>query len=125
MGWLKNAIENRRYIDLINEHENSIKICDFVMVEYFGSGTNTRPYVGNVAINNVPFKNNTYNIDWYCRSDGNIWTELKITKHRKRPPHYGSDDITWVHMSRANVVHINNLTRELWTMHKLTSDTLL
>ena len=125
----------------IKSHQHKLTCIDLPEPKYKGAANDRRPYVGMVGLI-IPHEEQPWNIPvivWHCRADGNIWAEWTLRINAagtclNEEPRFPSDhqrhlvvtgnEIKYP-MSRASRIYINELTHELWTMHKLTSKYLL
>jgi len=138
--WLHNRQVDATCMKQIIREQSDIRVIDLWSPNFLGPTYDSRAYVAVVGL----FFDGTFDIDipklfWYCRQDGNIWGEWYINESTRRgagdtmiyhPNVRGSNNTTLKFtaqrpMSRASQNYINSMTKELWTMHKMTSDTLL
>lgn len=104
---------------LLHEQDN-IRIVDLKRPEYLEINDEMPPFVARVGlfdddmfVVNIPF------LTWYCRKDGTIYPEWNIyDRHQKQT-------VQRAKMIKSTVNVLNPMTKELWTMHKMGSDTLL
>ena len=136
---IMNQLERECYT-LFKKMKHEFKITDFRSIVELGESYDRRPYVAEVGFRCVDV--NTPTIKWYCRSDGNIWAAWQYnpgcdSRHldnysipRCSPVidklHEINDRrLLQIPMSHSHKLEVNKFTHELWTMHKLGSETLL
>lgn len=131
---------NRRCFNRFIQHRETIRCLDLREVKPLGPAHDVRDYVGRVGF----FTEDMFYIDiprltWYVRRDGNIWAEWNVVVPYGNPDYNGLRGLSWVDdrnhpkddmkfsvpMSRDVKYTVNEYTRELWTMHKLGSQTLI
>jgi hypothetical protein len=138
--WFKNRSLNKKSFHRFLTEQNEIRIVDLSESVLRGPDNDPREYVARVGF----FTEDMFYIDitdlvWYCRRDGNIWAEWNIRvpykspmwfEEKKRRERAGEDNLIDDFTLKVPMTHevkyiVNDFTKELWTMHKLTSDKLL
>lgn len=134
-----NLLENECY-SLFKKMKNEIKVKDLSRILTLGEEYDRRPYVAQVGFEQLDI--NAPTIKWYCRSDGNIWAawqynpgidskywkDVTIPRDRHEPYQNtlaSSKYSLQIPMSNDHKNEVNKFTQELWTMHKLSSYSLL
>ncbi len=117
--WRQHKRLDHECLAKVKSNVHDVRCVDLKSVKVLGPDHDERKYVGRIGI----FTEDMFFVDipaltWYCRHDGNIWTEWLI-----RDPK--NEEIIEVPMSSESKRYINNLSKELWTMHKLGSTNLL
>lgn len=120
------------------DEKSEIRCVDLDKPKYIGKEWDVRRYVGRIGFftEDMMFEN-IPDVTWYVRSDGNIWSEWQIRlryrstnwhRYKKIKPDVFRKNQEYsapVKMTREQMVAINDFSKELWTMHKMSSGTLL
>lgn len=107
---------------VINDQDQIIVRDSFECL--LGPEHDVRKYTGQIGFFD---KNGFFDLAWMCRNDGNIWTEwfvdTEVNPHVVRRDYYHDGQRQWnmrkVPMSTTSIRYINELSHELWTMHKM------
>ena len=132
--WKRRKLEKKCIAQFLT-FKNEIQCKDLLNKKALGSSDDIREYVGHVGIFTGDFQYaNMSELTWFCRSDGNIWAEWYISVPHKSKlwyelaRHYELNNRGFdlgLPMSPHSKNVVNKFTHELWTMHKLGSNTLL
>lgn len=131
--WQRNRMLDRKSIQRVLSEQDDIKFIDLDEPKLFGPPNDRREYVALAGF----FVEDTFFIDipdvnWYVRSDGNIWSEWRVRlkmdttiwqeelNSRGKDLHRIGDLSVNIPMSASSKEMVNRLTKELWVMHKLT-----
>lgn len=117
--------------------QNNIRCMDLKEIKEFGEPPNELCYTGQLGLfTEDMFYINIIDLVWYCRSDGEIYEKWFLRAKfksklwqdevdQKRINPQSIDSIIKVPMSFKSSSAVSEYTKEMWTMHKLSSDTLL
>lgn len=135
--WFLNRNIDHTCLEQVLREQNDVRIVDLERPKMLGPSHDRREYVARMGLFtedmmyvNIPI------LVWYVRRNGSIWAEWQVRAPKDTPLYNthvkkvgGSilDEfiIYPCPMSIRSRGYINDMTREHWVMHKLSSDTAL